>query len=61
MVHVVIYFGPNEYLYKQKRWIRYKTEKPQKLTIRQYVGLVYYLDSRMAHMSSLFNNNQQLD
>ena len=36
-------------------------EKLRKLTTRQYVGLVHDLNSRMAQMPPLFNNNQQLD
>ena len=36
-------------------------EKPQNLTTRQYVGLVRDINSRMAHMTPLFNDNQQLD
>ena len=30
--HVVSYFGPNECLSKQKRYLRYKMTKPRKLT-----------------------------
>ena len=36
-------------------------EKPQKITSRQYMGLVHNLNSRMPQMPPLFNNNQQLD
>ena len=36
-------------------------EKAQKLTTRQYVGLVRDLNSSMAQMSPLFNENRQLD
>ena len=36
-------------------------EKPRKLTTRLYVGLVRYLNARMAHMPPLFHENQQLD
>ena len=36
-------------------------DKPQKLTTQQYVGLVRNLNSRMAQMSLLFNDNQQSD
>ena len=36
-------------------------EKHQNLTTIQYVGLVRNLNSRMAQMPPLFNNNQQLD
>ena len=34
--------------------------KPRKLTTRNYVGLVCDLNSRMAHMPPLFNENQWL-
>ena len=34
--------------------------KQHKLTLRKYAGLVRDLNSRMAHMPPLFNNNQQL-
>ena len=59
--NVVAYFGLKEFLSKQKRYIRYKMEKPRKLTTRQYVGLVSDLNSRMANMTPLFDKNQQLD
>ena len=59
MDHVVAYFGPKECLSKQKRYIRYKMGKTQNLTTRQYVGLVWDLNSRMAQMLPLFNYNQQ--
>ena len=36
-------------------------EKPRKLTTRQYVGLVHDINSRMAQMPPLFDENQQLD
>ena len=36
-------------------------DKPQKLTTQKYVGLVRDLNSIMAQMPPLFNNNQQLD
>ena len=36
-------------------------EKDRNPTTRQYVGLVRDLDSRMAQMPLLFNDNQQLD
>ena len=36
-------------------------EKPSKLTTRNYVGLVRDINSRMAHMPPLFDENQQLD
>ena len=61
MNHVVAYFGPKECLSKHKRYIRYKMEKPRKLKISQYVGLVRDLNSRMVHMQPLFDKNQQLD
>ena len=61
MDHVVTYFVPTECLSKQKRYIRYKMDKPQKLTTRQYLGLVCNHNSRMAQMPPLFNNNQHLD
>ena len=35
--------------------------KPRNLTTRQYVGLVCDLNSRMAQMPPLFNENQQSD
>ena len=54
-------FGPKECLSKQKRYIRYKMEKPRKLTTRQYVGLVHDINSRMAQMPPLFDKNQQLE
>ena len=38
--HVVVYFGPKECLFKDKRYIRYKMEKTRKLTTRKYVVLV---------------------
>ena len=44
MNHGVAYFGPKECLSKQKRYLRYKIEKPQKLTTRQYVELVCNLN-----------------
>ena len=58
--HVVSYFGPNECLSKQKRYLRYKMTKPRKLTTRQYVGLVRDLNSRMAHLPPFFNESQVL-
>ena len=61
MNHVVTYFGPKECLSKQKRYICYKMEKPRKLTTSQYVVLVRNLNSRMAQMPPLFDENQQLD
>ena len=61
MDHTVTYFGPKECLSKQKRWIRYKMEKPRNINTRQYVGLVSNLNSRLAQMPRLLNYNQQLD
>ena len=61
MDHVVTYFGPKERLSKQKRYIHYKKDTHHKLTTRQYEGLVRGLNSRMAHIPSLFDKNQQLD
>ena len=45
MNHVVTYFRPKECLSKQKRYLRYKMEKPRKLTTKQYVGLARDLNS----------------
>ena len=59
--YVVPYFGPKYCLSKQKRYLRYKMEKPLKLTTRQYVGLVCGLNATMAQMPPLFQENQQLD
>ena len=59
--HVVSYFGPNECLSKQKRYLRYKMTKPRKLTTRQYVGLVRDLNSRMAQLPPLFEDSQVLE
>ena len=61
MDNVVTYFGPKECLSKQKRCIRYKIDKPRKLTTRKYVGLVRDLNSRMEQMPPLFDRTQQLD
>ena len=61
MNHVVTYFGPKGWLYKKKRYICYNMEKPLKLTTRQYVGLVHYINSSMAQMAPLFDENQQLE
>ena len=61
MNHVVAYFGPKECLSKQKRYLSYKTEKPHKMTTRQYVGLVRNLNSRMDQMPPLFQESQKLD
>ena len=58
---VVTYFGPKEFLSKYKCYIRYIMEIPRKLATRQYVGLVRDLNSRMAHIPPLFEENQQLD
>ena len=55
MNHVVAYFGPKECLSMQESYIRYKTEKPRKLTTRKYVGLVSDLNSRMAQIPPLFD------
>ena len=38
-----------------------KMEKTRKLTTRQYVGLVRDLNSRIEHMTPLFDENQQLE
>ena len=38
----------------------YNMEKPRTMTTRQYVGLVCDLNSRMAHMSPLFDENQKI-
>ena len=61
MNHVVTYFVPKECLSKQKRCICYKMYKPWNLTTRQYMGLVCDINSRMAQMPPLFDENQQLD
>ena len=61
MNHCVAYFVPKECLSEQKRYIRYKMEKPRKLTTRQYVGFFRNLNARMAQMPPLFQENQQLD
>ena len=61
MNHVVTYFIPKESLSKQKRYLRYKMEKPRKLTTRQYVGFVRNLNSRMAQLPPLFEDSQMLD
>ena len=61
MDHVVTYFRPKYCLSKQKRYVRYKMEKPRKLTTRQYVGLVRDLNSSMTQMPPLFDKNQQQD
>ena len=61
MDYVVNYFGPKERLSKQKRYICYKMGKPCKLITWQYLGLVRDINSRMAQMPPLFNDNQQLD
>ena len=59
--HIVSYFGPNECLSKQKRYLRYKMTKPCKLTTRQYVGLVRDLNSRMARLPPIFEDSQVLE
>ena len=61
MNHVVAYFVPKECLSNQKRYLRYKMEKPRKLTTRQYVGLVHDLNSRMAQLPPLFQESHKLD
>ena len=61
MNHVVTYYGPKECLSKHKRYIPYNMEKPRKITKRNYVVLVRDLNSRMAQMPPLFDENQQLD
>ena len=61
MNHVVTNFCPKDCLSKQNCYIRYKMEKTRKLTTRQYVGLVCDLNSRMAQMPLLFDENQQQD
>ena len=61
MNHVVSYFVPKECLSKQKRYLRYKMIKPCRLTMRQYVGLVCDLNSRMAQLPPLFEDAQMLD
>ena len=58
---VITYLGPKVCLSKQKRYIRYKMDKPRKLTTRQYVWLVRDLNLRMAKMPPLFDENQQLN
>ena len=58
--HVVTYFGPNDCLSKQKRYLRYRLSKPRELTTRQYAGLVRNLNSRMAQMPPLFDDTQVL-
>ena len=58
MNHIVTYFGPNECLYKQKRYLRYKMIKPRRLTTRQYVRLVRDINSRMAQLPTLFEDYQ---
>ena len=61
MNHVVTYFGPNECLSKQKRYLLYKMIKPRRLTTRQYVGLIRDRNSRMAQLPPLFEDSQILD
>ena len=60
MNHVVAYFGPKECLSKQKHYLRYKMEKPRKLTTRQYVGLVRDLNASMAQMPPSFTRISNL-
>ena len=61
MNHVFTYFGPNECLSKQKRYLHYKMINPCRLTMTQYVGLVRDLNSRMAQLPHLFEDSQMLD
>ena len=61
MKHVVTYFGPNECLSKQKRYLCYKMIKPRRLTTSQYMGLVCDLNSRMAQFPPIFEDSQILD
>ena len=61
MNHVVTYFGPNECLSRQKRYLRYKMVNPRRLTTRQYVGLVRDLNSRMAQLPPLFEDSQVME
>ena len=61
MNHVVTYFGPNEYLSKQKQYLRHNMIKPLRLTTRQYVGLVRDLNSWMDQLPPLFEDSQFLD
>ena len=61
MNHIVTYFGPNESLSKQKRYLRYKMVKLLRLTTRQYVGLIRDLNSRMAQLPPLFEDSQVLE
>ena len=58
---LLIILDPKECLSKKKRYLRYKMEKPRKLTTRQYVGLVRDLNSRMAQLPPLFQESQKLD
>ena len=55
------HYGPKECLSKQKRYLRYKMIKPCRLTMRQYVGLVCDLNSRMAQLPPLFEDSQMPD
>ena len=61
MNHVVTYFGPKDFLSKQKRYLRYKMIKPRRLTTRQYMVLVRDLNSSMAQLPPLFKDSQMLD
>ena len=61
MNHAVTYFGPKEFLSKQKRYLRYKMIKPRRLNMSQYVGLVRDLNSRMAQLPPLLEDSQLLD
>ena len=61
MKHFVTYFGPKECLSKQNIYLLYKMTKPRKLNMRQYMGLVRDLNSRMAQLPPLFEDSQMLD
>ena len=61
MNHVVSHFVPKECLSKHKRYLRYKMIKHRWLTMRQYVGLVRDLNSRMAQLPPLFEDSQMID
>ena len=60
MNHAVTYFGPNECLSKQKRYLRYKRIKSCRMTTRPSVGWVRDLNSRMAQLPPLFEDSQVL-
>ena len=61
MNHLFTYFGPNECLSKQKRYLRYNMIKPCRLTTKQYVGLFRDLNSSMAQLTPLIKDSQMLD